>query len=187
MLTLEIPTQEFFLPDQNEFVEIKGRTIQLEHSLISISKWESKWKKAFLKKDPERTTEQTVDYVRCMTLTQNVDPKVYMNLGNSQIALINNYINDPMSATVLSKMEQSQTGINRDTTTSELIYYWMIALNIPFECQKWHLNRLLKLIEVCNVKNAPPPKPMTKSQRRAQASHWASINASRRAKLHSKG
>lgn len=187
MLTLEIPTEEFFLPDRNEFVEIKGRTIQLEHSLISVSKWESKWKKAFLKKDPERTVEQARDYVRCMTLTQNVDPRVYMNLNNVLMARVNDYINDPMSATVLSKMEESQSGVNRDTTTSELIYYWMVALNIPFECQKWHLNRLLKLIEVCNVKNAPPPKPLTKAQRHARAANWASINAARRAKTHSKG
>lgn len=186
MLTIEIPTEEFFLPERNEFVEIKGRTLQLEHSLISISKWESRWKKAFLKKDPERTDEQSRDYVRCMTLTQNVDPRVYMNLSLENSRRINEYINDPMTATVISKMEQANTGINRDTITSDLIYYWMVALQIPFECQKWHLNRLLTLIEVCNVKNSAP-QPLTKQQKRAQAAHWSSINASRRAKLHSKG
>lgn len=186
MLTLEIPSREYLNPDTYEFVVINGRTVQLEHSLLSISKWESKWKKAFLKKDPERTIEQTMDYVRCMTITQNVDPKVYMNLTNECMDRINSYINDTMTATVLTKIEQAEAGISRDTVTSELIYYWMVALQIPFECQKWHLNRLLTLIEVCNIKNNPP-KPMTKSQKRAQASNWASINAARRAKLHSKG
>lgn len=186
MLVIDVPSVEFLIPETNEFVISKGRTLQLEHSLISISKWESKWKKAFLKKDPERTPEQAIDYVRCMTLTQNVDPKVYMNIDAAISQRINDYINDPMTATVLTKLEQSKSGINRDTITSELIYYWMVALQIPFECQKWHLNRLLTLIEVCNVKNSPPQK-MTKAQKKAQASHWASLNASRRAKMHSKG
>lgn len=186
MLTIEIPTTEFLVPELNQFVTIKGRTIQLEHSLISISKWESKWKKAFLKKDPERTNEQAVDYIRCMTLTQNVDPKVYMNITPALSKEINDYINDPMSATTLSKIEEQKSGINRDTVTSELIYYWMVSLQIPFECQKWHLNRLLKLIEVCNAKNSPPQK-LNHAQKKAQASHWASLNAARRAKLHSKG
>lgn len=186
MLTLEIPQQEFFLPDTNEFIYIKGKTIQLEHSLISLSKWESKWKKSFLKKDPERTIEQSNDYVRCMTLTQNVDPRLYMHLGPDIGEQINKYINDPMTATVLTKDESQKAGINRDTITSELIYYWMVALQIPFECQKWHLNRLLTLIEVCNVKNSPPKK-MTAAQRRAQMSQWSAINAARRAKTGSRG
>lgn len=186
MLTIEIPSREYLNPDTYEFITIKGRTIQLEHSLISISKWESKWKKAFLKKDPERTSEQALDYVRCMTVTQNVDPQVYMNLTPENMDQINAYINDPMTATVFNKIEQEKTGVNRDTTTSDLIYYWMVALQIPFECQKWHLNRLLTLIEVCNVKNATP-QPMTHAQKKAQAANWSAINAARRAKLHSKG
>lgn len=187
MLTIDIPSEEFFLPEKNEFVTIKGRRIQLEHSLISISKWESKWKKAFLKKDPERSVNQIRDYVRCMTLTQNVDPKVYLNLSGKILHEINEYINDPMSATVLNNMGQSQGAINRDTVTSELIYYWMVSYQIPFECQKWHLNRLLKLIEVCNVKSSSPTKPMTRAQKKAQAKHWSSLNAARRAKLGSGG
>lgn len=186
MLKINIPTTEYINPDTYEFFTIEGKTIQLEHSLISISKWESKWKKAFLKKDPERTEEQILDYVRCMTLTQNVDPRVYANIDGPIMQSINDYINDPMTATVLTKMEQSKAGISRDTITSELIYYWMVALQIPFECQKWHLNRLLTLIEVCNVKNSGPQK-LTPAQKKAQASSWASINAARRAKLRSKG
>lgn len=186
MLKIEIPSVEYLNPDTYEFHKISGRTIQLEHSLISLSKWESRWKKAFLKKDPERTAEQTIDYVRCMTLTQNVDPEIYSNINSELMDQINAYINDPMTATHFNKMEQSETKINRDTVTSELIYYWMVALQIPFECQKWHLNRLLTLIEVCNVKNTPPQK-LTPSQRKAQRSNWAALNASRRAKTHSKG
>lgn len=186
MLTIDIPSREYLNPNTYEFIYVKGRTIQLEHSLISISKWESKWKKAFLKRDLERTQEQTIDYVRCMTLTQNVDKSVYMNLTNDIMEQINSYINDPMTATVLTKMEQSKTGIARDTVTSELIYYWMVSLQIPFECQKWHLNRLLTLIEVCNVKNSKA-QPMTTAQKKAQRSNWSAINASRRAALRSKG
>lgn len=183
MLILDIPSEEFFIPETNEFVVIKGRTIQIEHSLLSLSKWESKWKKPFLKKDPNRTLEQTQDYVRCMTLTQNVDPKVYLNLNNQLIEMVNNYINDPHTATTFSKSQEPKKGINRETVTSELIYYWMVTLNIPFECQKWHLNRLLTLIEVCNVKNTPPPK----LSKRERAMQWSAENARRRAKLKSKG
>lgn len=189
MLTIEIPSREFFIPDKNEFLQIKGRTLQLEHSLISISKWESKWKKAFLKKDPERTEEQMLDYVRCMILTQNVDPKVYLNIDADLMNQINEYINDPMTATVINKIvdgKGSNGGAGRDTVTSELIYYWMVALQIPFECQKWHLNRLLTLIDVCHVKNKPPEK-LNEAQRRAQASRWSAINAARRAKTGSRG
>lgn len=186
MLKIEIPTVEYLKPETYEFFTIEGKTLQLEHSLISLSKWESRWKKAFLKKDPERTIEQTRDYVRCMTLTQNVNPDIYLNLNVELMDQINAYINDPMTATYLTKMEQGKSGVNRDTVTSELIYYWMVALQIPFECQKWHLNRLLTLIEVCNVKNSVPTK-MSEEQKRAQASQWSSINAARRARLRSKG
>lgn len=185
MLTIDVPDTEFYVPATNEFVTVKGKTLQLEHSLISISKWESKWKKAFLKKDPDRTAEQHMDYIRCMTLTQNVDPKVYRAITPKNQKEINDYVNDPMTATHFNRMEQSKTGIRRDTVTSELIYYWMVALNIPFECQKWHLNRLLTLIEVCNVKNSPPSTQ--KTPRRQLAKNWASLNAARRAQLGSKG
>lgn len=188
MLRIVIPDNEYFLPESNEFVIIKGKVLQLEHSLISVSKWESKWKKAFLKKDKERTQEQMLDYVKCMTLTQNVDPKVYLNVTPSIMRQINEYINDPMTATVIAKLEQNggNVGASRDTVTSELIYYWMISLNIPFECQKWHLNRLLALIEVCNMKNSKPAK-LTPAQKKAQRANWSAINAARRAKSHSKG
>ena len=158
----------------------KAQTLQLEHSLISISKWESKWNKAFLSKN-EKTYEETVDYIKCMTITQNVDPSVYLRLTNENIEQINQYIDAPMTATYF--MEDDDKKPSRETITAELIYYWMIALNIPFECQKWHLNRLLTLVKVCNIKNAPPKKRSKGDIMRRNAK----LNAARRAKHHTRG
>lgn len=179
MLRITVPAIELFNEETQEFITKKAQTLQLEHSLLSLSKWESKWHKAFLSKD-DKTTEETVDYIRCMTLTQNVDPEVYSRLSSKNIEEINAYISNPMTATYIPK---HKSGINRETVTSELIYYWMVALNIPFECQKWHLNRLLTLIEVCNVKSQPPKK----MSKREIASRNAALNAARRKKLNTSG
>lgn len=173
MLRITIPGQEFWDEGKEEFVNTKGTTLQLEHSLVSLSKWESKWHKPFLGKG-DKTAEETVDYIRCMTLTQNVDPSVYDFITNEIIERVSSYIDDSMTATWFSKEEKKQAG--REVVTAEIIYYWMIALNIPFECQKWHLNRLLTLIQVCNVKNAPPEKLSQKEI----AKRNAAINAARR-------
>jgi hypothetical protein len=154
--------------------------LQLEHSLVSLSKWESKWNKPFLSKD-FKTHEETLDYIKCMTINQNIDPDVYNGLTSEHITMINNYIESPMTATTFSDSKQNKS--NREIITSELIYYWMIALNIPFECQKWHLNRLLTLIRVCNIKNAPPKK----MSKRATASQYAALNAARRKQMNTKG
>lgn len=162
------------------FIDPKTVNLQLEHSLISISKWESKWHKPFLSKD-EKTKEETIDYIKCMTLTQNVNSDVYEHLTRSNIEEINEYIGDSKTATTFSKDRDGRP--NRDIVTSELIYYWMIALNIPFECQKWHLNRLLTLIRVCEVKNNPGKKL---SQRQIMSNN-AALNAARRKKYHTKG
>lgn len=184
MLEITIPDSELYNPATNEFVTIKGHTLQLEHSLISISKWEARWEKPFLSKD-SKTVEETVDYIRCMTLTPNVNPEIYRGLTNENIEAVKNYIDAKMTATWFN--ENQAEGASRRTSsekvTSELIYYWMIANNIPFECQKWHLNRLLTLIRVCGVKNAPT-KNMSKRQTAAQ---YASLNASRRKAMHSSG
>ena len=153
MLTITIPEQELFNELTNEFVRTKSHTIQLEHSLVSLSKWESKWNKPFLSKD-DKTIEQTLDYIQCMTITQNIDPMVYRFLTDENIRDINDYIDAPMTATTFPDKGYP----SREIITSEIIYYWMISLNIPMECQKWHLNRLLTLIRVCNVKNAPAKK-----------------------------
>lgn len=181
MLQITIPSTELWDEQKEEFVYRKEKTLQLEHSLVSVSKWESKWNKSFLS-TADKTEEEIIDYIRCMTITQNVDPEVYSRLSNPIIKEIYDYINAPMTATVFSDNGQ-KSGRSREAVTSELIYYWMIALNIPFECQKWHLNRLLTLIRVCEVKNAPP-KSMNK---RDIMSHNAALNAVRRKKYNTKG
>lgn len=181
MLRITLPAVEGWDERKNQFVILqKEQTLQLEHSLISISKWESKWCKAFLTKQ-EKTYEETLDYIRCMTLTQNVDPKVYYRLTDAHIAQVNDYIGAPMTATFFS--EEGPGKHSREIVTSELIYYWMIALNIPPEYAKWHLNRLLTLIRVCNVKNSPPKKRSKKEL----MSRNAALNAARRKKHNSKG
>ena len=180
MLRITIPAVEQWDEAKQEFIYTKEQTLSLEHSLVSLSKWESKWCKAFLTKD-EKTFEETLDYIKCMTLTQNVDPEVYNYLTNGNINEINEYIEAPMTATYFSDEKTSK--ISREQVTAELIYYWMIALNIPFECQKWHLNRLLTLIKVCNIKNQPPKKRSKKDI----MSRNAALNAARRKQLNTKG
>lgn len=181
MLQIKVPiTPERWDGEKQEFVEPEYKTLQLEHSLVSLSKWESKWNKAFLSKK-DKTFEETLDYIKCMTLTQNVSPDIYNKLTNDNVDQIQKYINAPMTATTFYEEKNEKT--NKDTITSELIYYWMIALNIPFECQKWHLNRLLTLIRVCNIKNAPPKKVA----KRDIASGNAALNAARRKQLNTRG
>ena len=180
MLTITIPERELWDEEREELVSVKEQTLQLEHSLVSLSKWESKWKKPFLTKE-DKTPEETIDYIRCMTLTPNVKPEVYKCLTHDNVTKINNYISDPMTATTVNMHGLSKGG--KEIVTSELVYYWMVALNIPFECQKWHLNRLITLIQVCNVKNTPPKK----MSKRDIMSRNAALNAARRKKYNSKG
>lgn len=170
---------EMFDEQTQSFFTLKGQTLQLEHSLVSLSKWESKWCKPFLSKEL-KTLDETKDYIRCMTITQNVDPEIYNRLSNSNIEAINKYIDAPMTATTFNNRNQSSS---KEIITSELIYYWMISFNIPMECQKWHLNRLLTLIRVCNIKNSPPKK----MGKRDIASQYASLNAARRKQFNTKG
>lgn len=158
MLQITIPARELWDETNQEFKHTKETTIQLEHSLVSISKWESKWCKAFL--PSKKTIEETIDYIRCMTITQNVSPDAYINLSESNIKAINDYISAPMTA-VFFNDNAKETGIFGDVITSELIYYWMFMHNIPVDFQKWHLNRLLALIRVCNIKSNPPKKIST--------------------------
>ena len=180
MLSITIPARELYDEQTNEFIYEKEQTLELEHSLLSLSKWESKWHKPFLGKEP-LTLEQTIDYVRCMTLTRNVDPKVYDRLTNGNIKAVEEYIEAPMTATWFPKESKGKnTG---KQITNELIYYWMVALQIPFECEKWHLNRLFTLIKVCNAEN----KPKKKMSRQEVLSQNAALNAARRKKLNSKG
>ena len=180
MLEITIPEQELFNESTNEFFTIRSQTLKLEHSLVSISKWESKWKIPFLDKG-KKTREQTIDYIRCMTITQNVNPLVYMGITNKNIEDISAYIDDPMTATWFNEQEK-RTG-RKEIVTSELIYYWMIALNIPMECQRWHLNRLLTLVRICNIKNQKPKK----MSRNEIYSRNRALNAARRQRINSKG
>lgn len=180
MLQITVPAREFYNEQTNEFINIKEQTLQLEHSLISLSKWESKWCKSFID-SKDKTDEQMFDYVRCMTLTTNVKPEVYKCLSPDNIRQINEYIEAPMTATYF--YEDNNKGGKKETLTAELIYYYMIANNIPFECQKWHLNRLITLIRVCSLKNTPPKK----MSRRDIMSRNAALNAARRQKMNSKG
>lgn len=180
MLKITIPESELYDENRSEFVMIKEQTLHLEHSLISLSKWEAKWHKPFLSKDP-KTDEELLDYVRCMTTTPNVNPEIYLSIPKSVFAEINDYLEDSMTATWFS--DNKKKTINREVITAEVIYYWMISLNIPFECEKWHLNRLFTLIEVCNVKNTPPKKMSKKDL----LSRNRSLNASRRKRLNSSG
>lgn len=179
MLKITIPSIEQYDESTNTFLHTKEQSLQLEHSLVSLSKWESKWKKPFLSKS-EKTFEETIDYIKCMTITQNVDDETYMLITNDHIKQVRDYIEADMTATTFNNDKKST---NREIITAEIIYYWMITLNIPFECQKWHLNRLLTLINVCNIKNTPPKK-MSKKE---IASRNASLNAARKQSLQSKG
>ena len=180
MLQITIPAVELFDERTQTFTNLKEQTLQLEHSLVSLSKWESKWCKPFLSKE-DKTFEETVDYIRCMTITQNVNPDIYNYMTDENIRQVNSYIEAPMTATWFT--ENKQGGGSREQITSELIYYWMITLNIPFECQKWHLNRLLTLVRICNVKNQPPKK----MNKRDIMSRNAALNAARKKQLNTKG
>lgn len=150
MLKITIPESEQWDEQKQEFVYTKECSISLEHSLISLHKWEAKWNKPFLGKD-EKTDEELLDYIRCMTVSQSIDPNVYNALTKENLKDIFDYISAPMTATTFRSNANNRN--NKEILTAEIIYYWMVAFNIPFECQKWHLNQLLTLIRVCNIKN----------------------------------
>lgn len=180
MLDITIPATELWDEDKQEFINTAEQSIRLEHSLVSLSKWESHWCKPFFSKEP-KTQEETIDYIKCMTLTQNVSDTCYQYLTAENMSQINKYIEAPMTATWF--VDDKNPSTSREQITAELIYYWMIALNIPFECQKWHINRLLTLIKVCNIKNQPPKK----MSKRSILNQNAAINAARRKQYNTKG
>lgn len=181
MLCLKIPIcPEEWDESKEEFVQEKTVKLQMEHSLVSLSKWEAKWNKPFLS-NPNMTDEESIDYIKCMTVTKNVDPEVYNHLTKKNVDEIIAYINAPMTATTFN--DKSERKSKKEIVTSELLYYLMVAYNIPFECQKWHLNRLMTLIRICDIKNNPPKK---KSKGEIMRNN-AAINAARRAKMHSRG
>ena len=175
MLSINIAKTKLWDEINEEFILIDEQTIELEHSLVSLSKWESKWHK------PEKTMEETLDYIKCMTVTPNVKPEVYICLTNEHMQAINEYIQNPMTATTFSNDKNSKK--SREIITSELIYFWMISMQIPVEFENWHLNRLITLIRVCEIKNNPPKKMSGKEIR----SRNAALNAARRQQLGTKG
>ena len=182
MLVIKIPETEFYDESTSRFDVVPSQELRLEHSLLSISKWESKWHKPYLDtKTYEKTSEMNFDYIKCMTITQNVSDMVYSCLTQENIDEIAKYIADPMTATWFS--DENNSHASSEVVTSELIYYWMTATGIPFSCEKWHINRLLTLIKICSIKNGKPKK----MSQRETAARYKALNAARRAKFESKG
>ena len=179
-LTIHI-SPEGWDEQKQEFVEPKVCVLRLEHSLLSLSKWESKWCKPFLS-SKEMSYEETLDYIKFMTITQNVKPEVYSRITSEHVRLIRDYINAPMTATTFREMPNQKH--SREIITAELIYHWMISFNIPFDpCQKWHLNRLLTLIRICSVKNQSPGQ----TNQRELMRNNAQLNAARRKQWNTRG
>ena len=187
MLEIHIPDVEGWDQTKNngqgEFVKIKGADLILEHSLVSLQKWEAKWKKPYLL-DNNKTDEEMLDYIRCMTMTKNVDPEIYKYIPKEEMIRIANYINDPMTATTITNRRPG--GRSKEIVTAELIYFWMINYGIPMEYRKWHLNQLITLVRVCEIKNDSGSKGSKMSLNEIYASNRA-LNAQRRAMAHSKG
>lgn len=179
MHRLVIKPVEVFNNSTQSFDMTKGATLTLEHSLVSLSKWEAKWRVPFLS-DTEKTREQVLDYIMCMNMTQNVDPEVLLGLTSEDLEGIQKYIAEPMTATTI---KDTTRGGAKEVVTAEIIYYWMVHYQIPIEFQKWHLNRLLTLISVCHIKSQPPKK-VSKAEATANR---LKLNADRRAKLGSRG
>lgn len=182
MIRISTPSGEYYDDRKQEFVIVEGQTVLLEHSLRSLAKWEARWKKPFLS-NKEKTRAETIDYVRCMSLTPGVDPSIFETLTEASLAKISEYINNPMTATTFSNRGPNKPP-SREIITAELIYYWMVALQIPFECQDWHLNRLLTLIHVCEVKNQPKDK---KRNTREDINRRTALNRERKKRLGTTG
>jgi hypothetical protein len=180
MLTIVVPGVEHFDEQSQEFITKDDVTLELEHSLVSLSKWESKHEKPFLGKG-EKTAEDVLDYVRLMTLTPDVPEEIFFKLSEENITAINSYIEAKMTATWFNEAPGAPQ--TRDVITAELIYYWMVEFKIPFECETWHLNRLFTLIRVCNIKQSKPKK-MSRSE---VAARNRELNNQRRAQLGTKG
>lgn len=180
MLTISVPLEEAYDEEAEQFLVVRAFELNLEHSLVSLSKWESFWEKPFLSSE-DKTTEELMWYIKAMVLNPQVPSEVFDLLTGDHYKKIQEYISSKMTATWF-RTKKSKTA-SREVITAELIYYWMIALGIPFECQTWHLNRLLTLIEVCNIKNAPPKK----MGKREWAETQRALNAERKAKFNTTG
>lgn len=182
MIRILLPEKELYDEVNNKFVYLPSRELILEHSLVSISKWESKWHKSFLNTD-DKSFDEVMDYIKCMCVEELEDENDLYRLSEENVSDINAYIQDSMTATTFSDFSDNKNTKTREIITSEIIYYWMIANNIPFECQYWHLNKLLTLIKVCSIKNSPEKKMSTSEI----LSRNKALNAARRKKMNSKG
>lgn len=180
MLTITIPESTIWDENKEEFIYQKELTLQMEHSLLSLSKWESKYQKSFIH-TKEKTEEEALDYIRFMTITQNVKPEVYYRLSEENLKQINDYIGNPMTATTFNDKQQAKG--RREIVTAEIIYNWMLSLGIPMDREKWHLNRLITLIRVSSIKNQSTKKPSQANLAR----DYAALNAQRRAQMKSRG
>ena len=195
MLRITIEPKEHYDDESNRFYMYPDRPIELvlEHSLLSISKWEEKWHKPFLTKD-QLSNEETLDYIRCMLVrpsSDTIDLKLLSNLSIENIKSINSYISNTMTATFFADDEKKKNNRDKKVITNELIYYWMVSYQIPFDpCEKWHINKLLTLIRVCNAENEAANKKAQKKNGKPSTSDISArkaLNAQRRAKLHSRG
>ena len=182
MLQITIPFTEFYDEANNTFITVEAQTLTLEHSLVSLSKWESKWCKPFLSKE-RMTVAESLDYIRCMTLTENVSSEVYQAIPDSAIEQVSDYIGKQMTATWFSDNGKKGKKNNSRPVTAEVIYHWMIAFNIPVQFENWHLNRLLTLIRVCDEESKPHKKRSTKSI----LDDYAALNNAHKQKLNSRG
>lgn len=180
MLEIKVPPSKFFDDERERFIKVAGGTLQLEHSLISVSKWEAVWNVHFLN-NKNITDEQMVDYVRCMIVNRPADPQLYKYLSKENLEEVAKYLSAPMTATTFR--EFGKKAPDRSIITSEQIYSWMVAYGIPFECQKWHIKRLLTLIRVCQANNEPEKK----MSRAELAAYNRELNAKRRAQYGTTG
>lgn len=183
MLTIHVKPNELFNEQNEEFVKLKHeQVLNLEHSLASIQIWESKWHKSFFG-TKEKTYEEIVDYIRCMTLNADVDEKAYLFISDMDLNRITEYLSNPMTATTFSEDEKKNDPLTKKTITSELIYYYMITLNIPSEYRFWHINQLITLIRVINIKNTPKKK----RSKREILSRYDKLNEERKRRFNTRG
>ena len=180
MLRITIKGDEYFNEETQEFSNKGDVVVDLEHSLVSLSKWESKYQVPFLS-SLDKTSEQMLDYLRFMVVSKRVDPNVMYFISEENMQEIQAYIDSKESATTFGEMPERKGPA--ETITAELVYYWMVAFNIPFECQHWHLNRLFALIRICNIKNSPPKK-MSKHE---ISRKYHELNEKRKAELGTNG
>lgn len=180
MLRLIVPGNEVFHEDTATFESFDDVELELEHSLVSLSKWESKYKKPFLSSN-QKTTQEVFSYIEAMILTPVYPPDIVASFTQTNFNQIHDYIESAESATTFGAMPERKG--KGEVITAELIYYWMVIFNIPFECELWHLNRLFALIRICNIKQSKPKK----MSRTEIAMRNRELNAKRKEQYHTRG